>query len=62
MTTLREWIANFKVEIGILHDVLKIMEVKGQNLTTAENLTVLSFDKIYISNTIELHLKEQKTA
>jgi len=36
------------------------MEVKNQNLTIAEKLIVLFFDEIYISNTIELHLKDQK--
>lgn len=48
VTTLRNWIANFKVKPGILHEVLKIMEIKGNNLTIAQKLAVLTFDEVYI--------------
>lgn len=60
MTTLHYWCATFNIRPGILKDVIKIMEDKGQNLYRTEKLTVLSFDEIYISNKVDLDRKEQK--
>lgn len=60
LTTLQNWCATFNIPPGILEDVLKIMQDKGQNLCTAERLTVLTFDEMYISNRIDLERKEQK--
>ena len=60
VTTLRNWVANFKVKPGILHEALKIMEIKGKNLTTAQKLAVLTFDEMYISNKVDLERREQQ--
>lgn len=58
VTTLRTWVSQFQANPGILHNVLKIMQIKGEHLQTAEKLTVLTFDEIYISNKIDR--REQK--
>lgn len=60
VTTLRRWISEFQVNHGILHEVLKIMQIKGERLITAEKLTVLTFDEVYISNKIDIDRREQK--
>lgn len=48
--TLRNWSATFNVKPGILHNVLQIMQIKGQDLSAIEKLTVLSFDEIYCTS------------
>lgn len=58
--TLRNWSADFNVKPGILKDVIRIMQSKGQDLSIIEKLTVLSFDEIYISNKVDLERREQK--
>ncbi|XP_018403174.1 PREDICTED: uncharacterized protein LOC108780084 [Cyphomyrmex costatus] len=59
-TTLYDWIEVFILAPGILKDVLKIMVDIGNDLTTVEKLTVITFDEIYISNKLDLARKEQK--
>lgn len=51
--TLRNWSANFNVQHGLLEDVLQIMQRKGKTSVINE-LTVLSFDEVYISNKVDL--------
>lgn len=58
--TLRNWSATFNVKPGILHNVLQIMQIKGQDLSAIEKLTVLSFVEIYISNKVDLERRQQK--
>lgn len=58
--TLHNWVASFNVAPGILIDVIKIMTDKGNNLSTTEKLTVITFDEVYISNKLDLERKEQK--
>jgi len=58
--TLRNWNANFDVQPGILKDVLKIMHIKGRDLSAIEKLIVICFDEIYISNKIDLERRQQK--
>lgn len=48
-TTLYKWGIAFNIPPGILTNVLNIMKEKGQNLCIEEKLTVLTFDKLYIS-------------
>lgn len=60
VTTLRNWISEFQLKPGILHEVLKIMQIKGESLTTSEKLIVLTFDEVYISNKIDIDRREQK--
>ncbi|XP_071643599.1 uncharacterized protein [Temnothorax longispinosus] len=60
ISILQNWCATFNVQPGILKDVFKIMEDKGQNLSITEKLTILSFDELYISNKVDLERKEQK--
>jgi len=38
---------------GILHDVLKIMELNGNNLEDYQKLTVLMFDEVKVCSTLE---------
>lgn len=59
-TTLHNWVDQFKVSPGILHDVINIMSRIGLNLSTTEKLTVLTFDELYISNKLDLERKQQK--
>jgi len=59
-STLRNWAASFDTKPGILKDVLKIMQSKGENLSAADKITVLTFDEIYISNLLDLERKEQQ--
>lgn len=58
--TLRNWSANFNVKPGLLKDILKIMQIKGRDLSVVQRLTVLSFDEVYISNKVDLERREQK--
>lgn len=60
ITTWRNWVNQFNVFPGILHDVIKIMSNIGRNLPTTEKLTVCSFDEVYISNKLEVERKQQK--
>lgn len=57
--TIRTWIAHFQLRPGLLHEVLNIMHIKGQDLTILQKLTVLTFDEVYISNKIDIE-REQK--
>ena len=56
--TLHNWIDKFNVLSAILNDVLKIILNKGNDLLVTENLTVLTFDKLYVCNKFER--KQQK--
>jgi len=58
--TLHNWVASFNIPPGILTDVIKIMFDKGNNLSTIEKLTVITFDEIYISNKLDLERREQQ--
>lgn len=57
--TLHNWVASFNVAPGILINVIKILIDKGNNLSTTEKLTVITFDEIYISNKVDLERREQ---
>lgn len=59
-TTLHNWVASFNVAPGILIDVIKILINKGNDLSTTEKLTVITFDEIYISNKVDLERREQQ--
>jgi len=59
-STLHNWIDKFNVLSTILNDVLKIMLNKGNDLLVTENLTVLTFDKLYVCNKLEFERKQQK--
>lgn len=59
-STLRKWCFKFDVQPGILKKVLKVMKEKGQNLSTAKKLTVLSFDEVHISNKYDMDKKHQR--
>lgn len=52
IATLKQWIANFTIKPGVLTDVLYIIKLQGQNLSTPQKLTVLTFDEIYVANKI----------
>lgn len=60
IATLKKWVANFSLKPGILREVVRIMDLQGQNLSTPEKLTVLTFDEIYLANKIDLERREQK--
>ncbi|XP_024880090.1 uncharacterized protein LOC112459947 [Temnothorax curvispinosus] len=60
VSTLRNWVASFNIAPGIFTDFLKIMIDKGNSLSTAEKLTVITFDEIYISNKLDLERREQR--
>lgn len=59
-SSIRNWTSKFLVKPGILDSVLNIMDTKGQKLSVAEKLTVLTFDEVYISNKIDIERREQK--
>ncbi|KAL4131227.1 hypothetical protein QTP88_008568 [Uroleucon formosanum] len=50
LSTLRTWAEKFPIDDGILTSVLSLMKFKGDLMKTAEKLTVICFDKTYISN------------
>lgn len=60
VSTLRNWISNFQLKPGTLHEVLHIMSIKGKDLAVVQKLTVLTFDEIYILNKLDLERREQK--
>lgn len=57
---LNNWSASFNVAPGILTDVIKILLDKGNNLSTTEKLTVITFDEIYIPNKLDLERRQQQ--
>lgn len=59
-STLRNWATSFDTKPGVLKDVLKIMQSKGEDLSAADKITVLTFNEIYISNILDLERREQK--
>lgn len=60
ISTLRNWAQKFDVTPGILNDVLRIMKLKGENMTVFERLTVLSYDEVYISNDIAIDRRNEQ--
>lgn len=60
IATLKQWVANCTIKPGILNDVLHIMELQGQNLSTPQKLMILTFNEIYIANKVDLECREQK--
>lgn len=44
---------------GVLHDVIKVMKSKGQNMTDMEKITVLCFDEIHLANRVAIERKEE---
>lgn len=50
---LNNWVTQFNITPGILHNVINIMSSIRQNLSTIEKLTVLTFDElqyIFVTN------------
>lgn len=60
LTTLHNWVAKFNVFPGLLKEVLNIMSTKGRDFSTADKLTVLTFDDLYVSNQLDIDRKQQK--
>lgn len=53
LSSLQRWAKTIEMRNGILHDVLKIMSLNAQNMKSYEKLTVLMFDEVKVSSTIE---------
>lgn len=60
VSTLKHWAQKFNVTPGILVDVLRIMKLKGENMTVIERLTVLSYDEVYVSNDIAINRRDEQ--
>ena len=48
-STLDRWVSNIKCEHGILHSVLRLMQIRSATLNDAEKLCSLSFDEMSIT-------------
>jgi len=53
LSSLQRWAKELCMRNGILYDVLKIMQLYGSELTEYEKLTVLMFDEVKVSSTVE---------
>ncbi|KAL4152818.1 hypothetical protein QTP88_000651 [Uroleucon formosanum] len=53
LSSLQRWAKGICMRNGILHDVLKIMELNGNNLEDYQKLTVLMFDEVKVCSTLE---------
>ena len=53
LSSLQRWVKTIHMRNGILQDVLKIMKLNGDTLNDQEKLTVLMFDEVKISSTME---------
>lgn len=60
MSTLRRWVGSFKIDEGILDDVLLIMKHKGESMTDVEKITVICFDEIHLSNQIAIERRSER--
>lgn len=60
LSTLRKWVATFDVNEGVLHDVLKVMRRKGQNMTDMQKITVICFNEIHLANRVAIERKEER--
>lgn len=59
-STLRRWLSSLNLKTGILECVLPQMEVKAAEFSVLEKLCVLSFDEIYLKQTMSIDKKKQK--
>lgn len=53
MSSLQRWAKSINMRNGVLEDVLNIMKLNGDGLQDYEKLTVLMFDEVKISTTME---------
>ncbi|KAE9535838.1 hypothetical protein AGLY_007739 [Aphis glycines] len=53
LSCLPRWTKTIDMRNGVLQDVLKIMKLNGETLNDYEKLTVLMFDKVKVSYTME---------
>lgn len=53
LSSLQRWTENIDMRNGILEDVIKMMQINGSSLQDYEKLTILMFDKVKISSTME---------
>lgn len=53
ISSLQRWAKNLDMRSGILHEVLHIMSISAHNLKPYEKLTVLMFDEVKVSSTLE---------
>lgn len=53
LSSLQRWAKNIDMRNGILEDVIKMMQLSGSLLQDYEKLTVLMFDEVKISSTME---------
>lgn len=53
MSSLQRWAKSINMRNGVLEDVLNIMKLNGDGLQEYQKLTVLMFDEVKISTTME---------
>lgn len=53
LSSLQRWAKNIDMRNGILEDVIRMMQLNGDTLQDYEKLTVLMYDEVKISSTIE---------
>lgn len=53
LSSLQRWTKNIDMQNGILEDVIKIMQLSGSSLQDYEKRTILMFDKVKISSSME---------
>lgn len=53
LSSLQRWAKCIDMRSGILDDVLKIMKLSGDSMQNYEKLTVLMFDEVKVSSTME---------
>lgn len=52
-SSLQRWAKSMNMRKGVLEDVLNIMKLNGDGLQDYQRLTILMFDEVKISTTME---------
>lgn len=60
LSTLRSWTGNFDINEGDLRSVITLMKAKSSDFTTLDNLCVLTFDEVYVSNKMDIEKKQEQ--
>lgn len=59
-TCIKRWASGIELNEGINHDVLYMMEMKGNQLEPHQKLVVISWDEVYLSPRIDICKKREQ--
>lgn len=61
LSTLRKWaVKQLSLEVGVLHDVLKLMKARATNMSELDRVTVLAFDEMYLNEEVSFDSREEQ--